>query len=179
MRQIKHPNQKLKYCPKCSSEGFYDLTDHAFKCHGCGFQFFLNSSAAVAALIFNENGQLLLVERGVEPKLGMLDLPGGFVDPHESAEEAVIREIKEELDVRPDRIEYMMSEPNEYNFMGITVFTVDLAFRCFVTDFSSLTYRDDISGIQFMKPEQIKLEDVAFDSIRNIIKTFKNEAADR
>jgi mutator protein MutT len=170
-----HPFNHYKYCPRCAAIGNFDAGKYAFKCEECAFEFYLNASAAVAALIVNQSGELLLVRRGVEPDKGMLDLPGGFVDPGESAEEAVMREIKEELDIEPDKIEYFGSFPNEYKFSGTLVYTVDLAYKCLVTDFSNLKYRDDIEGLEFIRHEKINIDEIAFKSIREIIKMFQNE----
>ncbi len=66
-------------------------------CESCDFEFYLNVAAAVAALITDEEGRLLVVVRAEEPRKGMWDLPGGFADPGESAEEALGRELAEEL----------------------------------------------------------------------------------
>jgi ADP-ribose pyrophosphatase YjhB (NUDIX family) len=51
------------------------------------------------AAIFNEDGKMLLMQR---PDRGDWNVPGGFVDPDEGPEQAVIRETREEtgLDVR-------------------------------------------------------------------------------
>lgn len=51
-------------------------------------------AAAVAGLIFNEKGQLLLTIRAKDPGKGLLDLPGGFVDMGENADQALRREIE-------------------------------------------------------------------------------------
>ncbi len=175
----KHPVNHYKYCPRCAAKGIFNAHELAFKCNACGFEFYINASAAVAALIENDRGELLLARRGVNPHKGKLDLPGGFVDALESAEQAVMREIKEELDVEPDRIEYFGSFPNEYDFSGTIVYTVDLAFKCTVSNFSTLKYRDDIEGIVFIKPEKIDFGEVAFHSIKKIIQKFQNEQHNR
>ena len=170
-----HPENHFKYCPRCAAKGAFNVKNFSFKCHSCDFQFFLNSAAAVTALIFNEKDELLLTRRAVEPEFGKLDLPGGFVDPMESAEHALLREIKEELDLEPEQISFFGSFPNEYLFSGTSVFTVDLVFNCVVSDFSSLTCRDDIMGLEFIKPTEIDLKEIPFQSVKNILKRIQNE----
>lgn len=53
------------------------------------------SHLGVYALI-NENNKILLIKKNRGPYKGLLDLPGGSLEKHESTEEAVLREIKEE-----------------------------------------------------------------------------------
>lgn len=58
----------------------------------------------VGALIWRADiGQVLLVQRGREPSLGMWALPGGLVEIGETLAEALVREVAEEtgLAVRP------------------------------------------------------------------------------
>lgn len=45
--------------------------------------------------------KVLLLERAVEPAEGMLDFPGGFIEPGESLEAGLVREIKEEIGLEP------------------------------------------------------------------------------
>ena len=47
----------------------------------------------------NEKTQVLLIKRGSEPCKDMWALPGGFMNINESAEEAAIRELKEETGI--------------------------------------------------------------------------------
>lgn len=166
------PERVMKFCPKCGSSDFPAHADRSFKCGACGFHFFVNASAAVAALIVNEKGELLLTRRAVDPHKGMLDLPGGFVDPGERAEEALVREIREELNLEVGDYQFLISYPNEYVFSGFTVYTVDLAFVCHVKDFSGMTWQDDISGYVFVSPEVIDYHEICSDSIRRIIQFF-------
>jgi 8-oxo-dGTP diphosphatase len=51
----------------------------------------------VDAVITDHHGRILLMERGTEPFRGDWVLPGGLVDPGETVEEAVVREVREEL----------------------------------------------------------------------------------
>lgn len=170
-----HPKNHYQFCPRCSKEGSFNETNFSFKCHSCGFHFFLNSSAAVTALIFDDRNRLLFTRRGIEPAYGKLDLPGGFVDPNESAESALLREIKEELDVVPEKVTYYGSFPNQYHFSGTIVYTTDLVFRCKVNNVAKIKVLDDIIGIEFIALENIEIEELPFVSVQNIIKELKNE----
>ncbi len=53
----------------------------------------------VAAIIFNEHGEALLVERGRPPSQGQWSLPGGLLDLGEPLADGVQREVMEECGV--------------------------------------------------------------------------------
>ncbi len=169
-----HPKNVIKYCPRCGCDKFTSTDEgRSFHCEGCNFVFYINNSAAVACLIFDHDGGLLLARRAVEPSLGKLDLPGGFIEPMESAEEAVIREIKEELNVSVVDMEYLTSFPNEYIFSEFSVFTLDLAFLCKIDSFRQIIPGDDVATVEFVRPENIKMEELCSKSMWNIIEYYK------
>ena len=60
----------------------------------------------VGAIITDDAGRLLLIQRGHQPEEGRWSLPGGRVRPGESDPEAVAREVREEtgLHVEPGRL---------------------------------------------------------------------------
>jgi len=64
-------------------------------CARCGFIDHQNPKACVAILIL-QGANVLLVRRGVEPAKGEWEIPGGFVEAGESAEETVVREALED-----------------------------------------------------------------------------------
>jgi len=51
---------------------------------------------AVGAVVLSEDGRVLLVKRAHPPKAGTWTLPGGRVEPLESLEAAIVREVREE-----------------------------------------------------------------------------------
>ena len=61
----------------------------------------------------------------------MLDLPGGFVDENERLEEALQREVKEELGISIDNWKYLTSQANRYLYKGIAYPTCDGACNRF------------------------------------------------
>ena len=165
-----HPLNVLKFCPRCGSAHFPATGSRSFQCEDCSFNYYVNSSAAVAVLLFNEKGELLLTRRAIEPYLGKLDLPGGFIDPGESGEQAAHREIQEELGIPIHSLKYFGSFPNEYVFSGYSVFTIDLAFLAKTESFHEMIAMDDVASFEFYKIQDIDLEEMPSISMYNIIK---------
>ncbi|MCY6960012.1 NUDIX domain-containing protein [Clostridium brassicae] len=58
----------------------------------------------VGAVIINENKEILLLLREKSPELGCWSIPGGKVEMFETVEDAIKREVKEELDVEVEII---------------------------------------------------------------------------
>ena len=166
------PKNAIHYCPKCGSSEFSFKEDQSFLCNSCDFHLYINSAAAVAALIVNSQGEILFTRRALEPHKGMLDLPGGFVDIMETAENALFREIKEELNLEVEKYEYFMSSPNEYIFGGLSVFTLDLAYICQLKTFNHIHAKDDISDYEFIAPNLIPYDKIGGESIKRIAKAF-------
>ncbi|MDQ0208638.1 NUDIX domain-containing protein [Alkalicoccobacillus murimartini] len=59
----------------------------------------MKPSVGVGALILDQDKNILLVKRKRSPEAGCWSLPGGKVDYMETIENAVVREIKEELNI--------------------------------------------------------------------------------
>lgn len=168
-----HPSQSIKFCPFCGApDPVYDGLK-ALRCKACERRQFINAVAAVAVVICNAQGEILLTRRAHDPGKGLLDLPGGFVDALETVEQTVWREVKEELNVEPEDITYLTSFPNEYLFEGMITYTADLAFMATVKDWSSLQPADDVAAVEFYAPDKIPMEQVVFKSIRHILAVYK------
>lgn len=116
------------FCPSCGGKNIENKKNRKWFCHDCGFDLYNNVAAAVGCIITNSAGEVLFEVRGKEPRRGFLALPGGFVDPDESAEAAAVRECTEELGATVERVEYLCSYPNTYLYREITYKTCDLFF---------------------------------------------------
>jgi mutator protein MutT len=170
-----HPLEKFRFCPACGSSHWKINNEKSKHCMNCGFNYYANASAAVAALIRNADGDLLVCRRAKEPAKGTLDLPGGFVDMEETIEEALRREIKEELDLSVTNITYFQSIPNEYLYSGMIIHTLDFLFLCEVDDFRNLKAMDDISEAFFKPVNTISPVDFGLNSIKKGIIAFLKE----
>jgi mutator protein MutT len=166
------PHEVFRFCPKCGSEGFRPREENLLSCGSCGLEYFINPAIAVSAIIVDKRGEILLVKRAFDPMKGKLDFPGGFVNLDESAEDALKREIMEELNIRLDGYEYFMSHTNEYHFGGLTYFILELAFICRVEEHRGIDISDEIEDYVLARPGGISPEDLAFPSTRAILEKF-------
>ncbi len=161
-------------CPRCGAEPMYIEGEHRIYCPVCHFEYFHNVATAVGALIISQGG-LLLLERAKEPARGTLALPGGFVDPGESLEEALARECNEEIGWIPERdmMRYFCSFPNTYWFKDILYHTCDMFFmiRLDSLDITKL-YCDpsEVTSVSVIPIEQLQLEKLAFESTKKAVK---------
>jgi len=160
-------------CPSCGAQDILFDGVKKFNCKECSFTFYQNVAAAVA-VILEYDRKILLTKRGKEPGKGKLDLPGGFVDPKESAEEAVKREIKEELKIDIGTLQYLGSFPNIYEYKDVVYHVCDLFFysriNTPVTDFD----RTEIEELILVNPSEIPIDKVAFESTKMCLSLFCN-----
>jgi len=163
----------FKYCPKCGAAALRMMGGKLLRCEACGFEFYLNTAAAVAGVIVDDQGRLLITVRGKEPGKGKWDLPGGFADPGESAEEALQREVREEVGLEVTAMRYLGSWPNTYEYMGVRYATMDMGFVCQAADVSRAAAREsDIEAVLFKHPREIDLGRFAFRSLASLVELY-------
>lgn len=170
-----HPLDSFKFCPACGSSLWEINNIKSKRCASCGFVYYANASAAVAALIQNRDGDLLVCRRAKDPAKGTLDLPGGFVDMGETIEEALRREIMEELNLTLSDIRYFQSIPNEYLYSGMIIHTLDFLFLCKVDNFENMKAMDDVSEAFFKPVNTISPHEFGLNSIKKGIIAFLKE----
>ena len=178
-RSNPYPDEVFRFCPACGAEGFAVPGDfipgadgkHRFACSVCGFRFYINSSVGVAAILLNPAGELLMTRRLKEPKLDTLDLPGGFADPGEPAEEALRREVLEEVHLEvTDLVPWRRSYCNEYEYGGITYFTNDFIYTATVRDWQQLRMSDPEEAEPLLLPlDEVDPGKVGLVSIRRVV----------
>ena len=65
-------------------------------CGACG-QVVYDDPKVAAGVVVEQDGRVLLLERGTEPGKGKWTFPGGYVDRGEQLEDAAVRETREEV----------------------------------------------------------------------------------
>jgi len=86
-----------------------EKTERAKECPQCGLLHFPRLAPAIIVLVERDQEFLLARSRHFLP--GMYSVLAGFVEPGESLEEAVVREVKEEVGVDIKDIKYFGSQP--------------------------------------------------------------------
>lgn len=88
----------FQYCPHCGSKLSLKKEEGRPRlfCPSCRWINYENPLPCAAALVRSKEGNVLLVQRGVEPGKGQWALPSGFIEIEETPEQACLRELKEE-----------------------------------------------------------------------------------
>lgn len=164
MEAIRH----LAYCGRCGEAAAGTPVDAAgpFRCVACGFTLFFNSASAVAAVIRRPDGRALFIRRAKDPGKGQLGMPGGFVDPGENGEQALVREVREEVGLELQDVRYLSSHANRYFYAGVTYHTLDLFYTGRVDEPDRAAALDAVEAIAWLDPLTVPLEAIAFDSMR-------------
>lgn len=170
---MKHPFAQFLYCPRCGAKRFIETNEKAKKCEACNFVYYFNPSAAVACVIKDKEGNILVVRRKNEPAKGTLDLPGGFADMFETAEDTARREVKEETSLDIPSVQYLFSLPNIYPYSGFEVHTVDMIFLCEVDSFEMAKAGDDASEIVIVSKGKLNPEEFGLTSIKEAVKRLR------
>lgn len=162
---------EYNFCPKCGNEAERKLYN-LLVCKNCGYDFYINPSPTNAVILENSKGEILLIKRKFEPKKGYLDLPGGFVESGESLEESSLREVKEELGINIPAVKYFGSYPDEYLFQGINIKTLGFVLTGKIPDGEIITASDDAEEPTFYKKEDLPVEKLAFESLRQGLRDY-------
>ena len=173
MEQWRH----FEFCPRCATpQPEPSRTADPFRCAACGFILYFNAGSAVAGMILDDRGRLLFIRRAREPGKGRLAMPGGFVDAAEGAEEALVREVREEVGLRLRDITYFASYPNRYPYAGVTYGTLDLFFMCGTDDPSRAAAHDGVSAVEWLDPQWVAEDEIAFESMKEALRAYRQKA---
>jgi NAD+ diphosphatase len=107
--QIVDWDRSHQYCSRCGSPLKVKTIERAKECLECGALYFPRLAPAIIVLV--ERGNQLLLARSRHFMAGMYSVIAGFVEPGETLEEAVGREVREEVGIAVKDIHYFSSQP--------------------------------------------------------------------
>lgn len=174
-----HYLEKFHYCPVCGSQHFVENDFKSKRCENCGFIYYFNAAAATVAIIENEKGEVLVARRACEPAKDTLDLIGGFVDPGERTEEAIVREIKEEtgIEVEESQLQYLFTLPNTYNYSNLIVHTTDAFFHVRIPSTTLFEAKDDVAACWWVNKAELNTAEIGLDSIRKGMEQYLEQCS--
>jgi len=154
----------FRYCPACGNEVDEPAPEEGSTCSSCDRTWYGNSAPTVGAVIVR-GGQAMITRRGSDPKKGLYDSPGGFLEAGEDPLEGLRREIHEELGVEID--------VSHSGYLGAAVHTygdeddyvLALSFVARIVSGEPVA-DDDVAEIAWVSDEQLDLVEWAWEHNR-------------
>jgi ADP-ribose pyrophosphatase YjhB (NUDIX family) len=166
------PRVLFRCCPRCGA-GLDAPGANPLACRACDFAYFFNPTVSAAGLLLGGDGRALFIRRGHEPGKGALALVGGFVDAGERPEDALCREVREEVGVELRDIAYLSSLPNRYPYRGVTYHVADLVYTARIVDDAAARALDGVAAVEWHDPLTLDPSSLAFASMRVALETFQ------
>lgn len=107
-KQIVEWHTDHQYCGECGQETVISSFDRSRKCPECGHLFYPRLAPSIIVLV--SRGEELLLARNARARGNFYSTIAGFVEPGESIEEAVHREVMEEVGIAVTNLQYFGSQ---------------------------------------------------------------------
>ncbi len=155
-------DRRHRYCGRCGGETLSDEGGHVRRCRDqqCGNSMFPRVDPAIIVLV--SDGELALLGRQASWDPGRYSTLAGFVEPGESLEEAVAREVYEEAGVKIHLVDYHSSQPWPFPsslMLGFTARadTTDISLRDGELEHAAWFSREDIASRRIVLPFKVSI----------------------
>ncbi|MSQ15819.1 MAG: NUDIX hydrolase [Dehalococcoidia bacterium] len=153
---------KMSFCPKCGSglsrRRLESEDRDRLVCGSCQFILYENPKV-VAGVLPIKSGGIVLLRRGIQPRIGTWTFPSGFMELNESAEEAAVRETKEETNLEVANLKLLNVYSRVTAGIVVVVYTADV-----LGGVPSLGH--ETLEIAEFSPSQIPWSELAFDTTK-------------
>jgi NAD+ diphosphatase len=153
-----------KFCGRCAAptEQAGPPNDRAMQCPSCGLLAFPRLAPAIIVLVTRDDGKALLA-RGANFPVPMYSCLAGFVEPGETMEQAVHREVREEVGIELTEVAYWGSQPWPFPHSLMLGFTARYASGEIVLD------EGEIMDAQWHSPDDLPMIPPAMSIARRLI----------
>lgn len=107
-KQVVDWSKQHEYCGACGSKTLESTTDRSKKCPHCNIPFYPRISPSIIVLV--TRGEELLLAKNANAQGNFYSTLAGFVEPGESIEETVHREVFEEVGIKIKNLRYFSSQ---------------------------------------------------------------------
>lgn len=156
-------------CPRC--ETALTAEPGVVRCGSCGLVVYARPAPAVCALPVDERGRVLLARRAQDPSAGRWDIIGGFMDEFEQPLATLRREVREELDVEIEPLDFVAAVSDRYGAEGSA--TLNLCWTARIVS-GEPRPSDELGEIRWFAPDELPAgEELAFPNCHEILESWR------
>jgi NAD+ diphosphatase len=123
--QIVDWDRSHQFCGRCGTPTQVKLHERARECPNCRQVHYPRIAPAIMALV--RRGRELLLARSPHFAPGMYSALAGFVEPGETLEQTLVREVREEVGIEVANVRYFASQPWPFPHSLMIAFNADYA----------------------------------------------------
>ena len=166
---------RWRHCPRCGGELAHEASANTVSCRACGEREYGNPAPTVSGIPLDVDGRLLLARRAREPRAGLWDVLGGFIEPGESATDALVRELREETGAEFVPLAFLGGFPDTYGPGGPPTFNLHWTARRVS---GALQPHDDVAELRWFAPADLPgVDEPAFANSQTAIAAALNTAS--
>ena len=145
--QIMDWDRSHQYCGRCGTPTERKVSERSRTCPACGQSHYPRLAPVAMALV--RRGRELLLARSPHFPPGMFSALAGFVEPGESLEECLVREVREEVGVDVTNLRYFSSQPWPFPH------SLMIAFQCDYAGGDITPQEDEIEAAGWFTPDAL------------------------
>ena len=168
-----------RHCPRCAG-GLERVPagddEERLVCPACGLVLYENPAPTAGAIVDDREGRIMLVRRAIEPFKGKWDLPGGFIKPGEDGDEAVRRELAEELgvEVLVGAVAWVIADT--YGAEGVPTLNIFYPARIVGGEPAPA---DDVAEVAWFRAEALPPDsEIAFPCVREVLARWRRRPSE-
>jgi 8-oxo-dGTP diphosphatase len=160
------------HCPRCAEP--LENEGARASCAACGFVAYAHSDPTACALVFDDDGSVLLARRAREPDRGKWDVPGGFIEEGEQPLDALRRELLEETGLAIEPIDFVGVWVDRYGDADDAPSTLNLYWTARIVS-GEPEAADDVSELAWFSLDDLPPDgELAFRNVAEALRSWRS-----